>query len=299
MIKKFLLITSISFIAISSSLFAIDPFPPMNDGALPSVSSSVLQHDDLINITNSIAGSFQILKNPITVEQYTAFLNAVAAIKDLHHLYTEEMKGLIHYEPAGWIEPAHYSVVGTQSSQPITFITSYLAMRYCNWREWGSPDSYKTQNLFVYSGNDVTESGAYNFATINGTTVTTPNLNAIYQLPTPDQLKVALPNIVTPLSSFYEWCITDTSSSSDQAEISDRTPIFLLVHDQNHHIKKDPSELLPSTGFRFVKKENLLLSSEKKFPSHKTKASAVEVTKGIVASFGPLLPLWVVMVLLS
>lgn len=255
-------------IAFSVNALAIDSFPSNSTSHPPSQYSLPSVNNEYIDINDPTTGNFQIEKNPVTVQQYTDFLNAVAVIKDLHHLYIDEMKGLITYHPPGWIEGAYYSVVKNQGDLPMIFITTNTAMHYCNWKEWGAPPADETEKLFTYSGNDVTESGAYDFSNRDGQETITPHPGATYQLPTPDQLITALPKIVVPLNSFYEWTLSKDSevlptNSLTDGQLEDSTPVEqltpFLIDDHHQSEATNISTILGLTGFRIVEKKNSTL----------------------------------------
>jgi formylglycine-generating enzyme required for sulfatase activity len=103
---------------------------------------------------------FQIGKTEVTLAQYTAFLNAVAAT-DTHGLYSsalatnENIAGIALNGTSGNFT---YSVIGT-GTRPVTFVSWFNAARFCNWLHNGRPTG--AQNA------GTTEQGAY---TLDGTT---------------------------------------------------------------------------------------------------------------------------------
>ena len=103
---------------------------------------------------------FQIGKTEVTLAQYTAFLNAVAAT-DTHALYSsalatnENIAGIAQNGTSGNFT---YSVIGT-GTRPVTFVSWFDAARFCNWLHNGRPTG--AQNA------GTTEQGAY---TLDGTT---------------------------------------------------------------------------------------------------------------------------------
>ena len=102
---------------------------------------------------------FQIGKTEVTLAQYTAFLNAVAAT-DTHGLYSsalatnENIAGIAQNGTSGNFT---YSVIGT-GTRPVTFVSWFDAARFCNWLHNGRPTG--AQNA------GTTEQGAY---TLDGT----------------------------------------------------------------------------------------------------------------------------------
>jgi formylglycine-generating enzyme required for sulfatase activity len=103
---------------------------------------------------------FQIGKTEVTLAQYTAFLNAVAAT-DTHALCSsalatnENIAGIAQNGTSGNFT---YSVIGT-GTRPVTFVSWFDAARFCNWLHNGRPTG--AQNA------GTTEQGAY---TLDGTT---------------------------------------------------------------------------------------------------------------------------------
>lgn len=95
----------------------------------------------------------------ITVEQYCAFLNAVAA-SDPHHLYDEKMESdssaacIVRSGDFGSYE---YQVINGCENDPITYVSWYDQARFCNWLQNGKQESEgaaKSAEFGVYSLND-------------------------------------------------------------------------------------------------------------------------------------------------
>lgn len=112
------------------------------------------------DITNfgAVSYSFKIGKYPVTIGQYTTFLNAVAAT-DTYSLYNASLATDLN--SAGICQsgsPGHYtySVMtnsGSSINRPITYVTWFDAARLANWMANGQP--HGSQN------SKTTENGAY------------------------------------------------------------------------------------------------------------------------------------------
>ena len=124
----------------------------------------------------AVAYDYQIGKYDVTIGQYTAFLNAVAA-DDTYSLYNSSMgtdgniAGISQSNGSGSYT---YSVLGS-ANRPITYVSWFDSARFANWMANGQPTG--AQSITT------TENGAYN---VNGATsgnavaknVTNPNTTA-------------------------------------------------------------------------------------------------------------------------
>jgi formylglycine-generating enzyme required for sulfatase activity len=127
----------------------------------------------------AVATSYQIGKYDVTIGQYAAFLNAVAAT-DTYSLYNSSMgsdlnnAGITQNNESGSFT---YSVIdngGDSSNRPITYVSWFDAARFANWMTNGQ-------------GNSSTETGAY---TLNGATTgdaVAANPGASFSVPTENQ----------------------------------------------------------------------------------------------------------------
>jgi formylglycine-generating enzyme required for sulfatase activity len=135
----------------------------------------------------AVAYAYQIGKYHVTISQYTAFLNAVAAT-DTYSLYNASMAtdlaiagisqaGSPGSYTYGVIAPSGTTPAGASSpgNRPITYVSWFDSARFANWMANGQPTG--SQN------SATTENGAYN---VNGATsgvapaknVTNPNTGA-------------------------------------------------------------------------------------------------------------------------
>jgi formylglycine-generating enzyme len=113
---------------------------------------------DTWNLYGGVNYAYNIGKYEVTVGQYTAFLNAVAAT-DTYDLYHSPMK--FDLSVAGIAQACHagncsYSVIGSPN-HPVTYVTWGDAARFANWLHNGQPIGAE--------GPGTTETGAY---TLNG-----------------------------------------------------------------------------------------------------------------------------------
>ena len=124
----------------------------------------------------AVSYTYAIGTYEVTISQYTAFLNAVAAT-DTYDLYNPSMAtdlnsaGILRLNSPGSYS---YSVIPGTGNKPVTYVSFYDAMRYANW---------------LGTGN--TETGAYTLlggmpAPSNGLTVTR-NGGAQFWIPSEDE----------------------------------------------------------------------------------------------------------------
>jgi formylglycine-generating enzyme required for sulfatase activity len=130
----------------------------------------------------AVANVYQIGKYEVTISQYTAFLNAVAA-SDPHSLYNPlmatdtEVAGILRSGTEGSYT---YSVIGPSGNnpqganspgdRPITYVSWNDAARFANWMHNGQ-------------GSGDTETGAYTMTTFGAAA----NPGALYFIPTENQ----------------------------------------------------------------------------------------------------------------
>jgi sulfatase modifying factor 1 len=109
----------------------------------------------------SVGYDYQISKYEVTINQYTAFLNAVAAT-DTYNLYntfmgsSENIKGI---ERSGTDGSYSYSVIADSGNRPITYVDWFDAARFSNWLTNGQATGAQDAST--------TETGSY---ALNGAT---------------------------------------------------------------------------------------------------------------------------------
>ena len=124
----------------------------------------------------AVAYDYQIGKYDVTIGQYTAFLNAVAAT-DTYSLYNSSMGtdgNIAGIQQNGSPSSYTYSVLGS-ANRPITYVSWFDSARFANWMANGQPTGAQTSTT--------TENGAYNVnGAISGNAVaknvTNPNTSA-------------------------------------------------------------------------------------------------------------------------
>src|ERR1043166_3899722 len=119
-------------------------------------------------------------KLEVTLNQYTAFLNAVAKT-DTYALYNTQMSAVPStrgISRSGVSGSYNYSVIG-DGNRPVTYVSWFDAARFANWLNNGQPTGLQVAAT--------TESGAY---ALNGATigvVFTRSASAQYVIPTQDE----------------------------------------------------------------------------------------------------------------
>jgi sulfatase modifying factor 1 len=120
------------------------------------------------DLYGAVAYGYRMGKYDVTVGQYTAFLNSVAAT-DTYSLYRTEMAtdlAIAGIARSGVSGTYSYSVIGSPN-KPITYVSWGDAARFANWLQNGQPTGSE--------GPGTTETGAY---TLNGA-LTPAALNAL------------------------------------------------------------------------------------------------------------------------
>ena len=119
----------------------------------------------------------------VTLNQYAAFLNAVATQADPYGLYNtnlkadENIKGIVRSGSAG---SYCYVVTGSSGDNPVTYVSWLDAARFCNWLQNGEPAT-------GMENASTTEQGAY---TLNGDTtqgMETKNPGTQWWIPSEDE----------------------------------------------------------------------------------------------------------------
>jgi formylglycine-generating enzyme required for sulfatase activity len=112
------------------------------------------------NLYGGVDYAYNIGTYEVTVGQYTAFLNAVAAT-DTNALYNPSMAtnlNIAGISRSGASGSYTYSVIGSPN-HPVTYVSWYDSVRFANWLHNGQPSGPQSPST--------TEDGAY---TLNGTT---------------------------------------------------------------------------------------------------------------------------------
>ena len=123
----------------------------------------------------AVAYTYQIGKYDVTIGQYAAFLNAVAAT-DTYSLYNSSMgsdgniKGIQQNGASGSYT---YSVIGS-GDRPISYVSWFDAARFANWMTNGQ-------------GSGSTETGAYTLGGATSGNAVAANPGAAFRLPTENE----------------------------------------------------------------------------------------------------------------
>ena len=124
----------------------------------------------------SVADPFRIMKFEFTNQQYTTFLNSVAAT-DPYSLYNTNMAsnargGITQSGSSGSFT---YSVKSNMGDKPVNFVSWFDAARVANWLSNGA------------TGTSSTETGAYTLSGATGGNAPAVNPGATFYIPTEDQ----------------------------------------------------------------------------------------------------------------
>ncbi len=114
-----------------------------------------------------VAYVYQIAKYEVTNAQYAEFLNAVADT-DANALYNTNMGTSVYggITRSGDAGSFSYDVIAERGNLPVTYVSSYDALRFANWLQNGQPDT-GAQTI------GTTEGGSYTF--LNATTASARN----------------------------------------------------------------------------------------------------------------------------
>jgi sulfatase modifying factor 1 len=128
----------------------------------------------------SVGYEYSIGKYEVTLLQYTAFLNAVAAddTYDLYNLNMETNLNIAGIARSGSPGGYSYSVIGS-GNRPVTYVSWFDTARFMNWLHNGQPTG--AQNAAT------TEDGAYSLhGAISGDSLG-KNSGSLYWIPTEDE----------------------------------------------------------------------------------------------------------------
>ena len=154
------------------------PMVTVGDPGNPGDTSTTNNADGHVGLHDlgAVSYTYNIGKYDVTVSQYTAFLNKVAAT-DPYGLYNTDMEINPHnlvITRVGASGSYSYAVVSGMGNHPVTDVSWYSAARFSNWLSNGQPTGGEV--------NGVTETGAY---TLNGNTgMPSYNGTGLYRLPT-------------------------------------------------------------------------------------------------------------------
>ena len=162
---------------------------------------------------------YQIGKYDITASQYCVFLNAVAA-DDPYHLYNEKMMSdlaVACIQRSGSPTNYSYSIIQDEAldrgSLPITCVSYYSALRFCNWLHNGQPNGPE--------GPETTETGTY---MLNGKNiVVVAGENDTWRLPTEDEWYKAAYYIGGSTNAAY-WKYPTQENSAPTTDSSSTNP---------------------------------------------------------------------------
>jgi formylglycine-generating enzyme len=177
------------------------------------------------NAYGGVGYNYRIDKYDVTVGQYTAFLNAVAAT-DTYNLYNPSMTSDLNI--AGIAQsvssPHTYSVIGS-ANHPITYVSWGDAARFSNWLNNGQPAGVE--------GPGTTETGAY---TLNGAVsdaalaAITRNAGAKWFIPSESEWYKAA--FYDPVAAHYWTYATGTNTTPTSAPPGS-TPNTANFYDNN------------------------------------------------------------------
>jgi len=179
----------------------------------PGNANDIPRFDGSDAVFGAVATSYQIGKYDVTIGQYTAFLNAVAAT-DTYSLYNASMGSNFNVagiSQSGTSGSYRYSVIGPSgtaygqsgANRPITYVSWFDAARFANWMTNGQ-------------GSGSTETGAYTLVggqTIGNAVAATPG--AAFSIPTENQwYKAAFynPTLNSGTGGYYAYATQSDSA---------------------------------------------------------------------------------------
>ena len=135
-----------------------------SNGATTIVELELVTVGDAKNNVDPLTGfgnvdhTFQVSTKPITIGQYTTFLNAVAR-EDANNLFNPLMQSDLNVagiQRTGRAGEYQYDVIdnaGSSANRPITYVSWFDAARFANWMANGQPSGIQSRST--------TEDGAY------------------------------------------------------------------------------------------------------------------------------------------
>lgn len=128
----------------------------------------------------AVSYTYAIGKYEVTLNQYTEFLNAVAATDtyDLYHPLMAADPNIAGISRSGSSVSFTYAVIG-DGQRPVTYVSWLDAARFTNWLHNGQPTGLQNAST--------TEDGAYTLNGFAATGLETKNVGALYWIPSENE----------------------------------------------------------------------------------------------------------------
>jgi len=176
----------VGLLAGMASAVNIDLVPVGNPGNAGELSGEGAGGSGPDRICGAVAYTYQIGKDEVTADQYTAFLNAVAKT-DTYGLYNTSMDTAVNaygcnIKRTGSPGNYTYSVAPDRANRPVNYVSWGDSARFANWMRNGQPTGAQ--------GLSTTEDGSY---ALNGATTdaallaVTRKVNATWVIPSEDE----------------------------------------------------------------------------------------------------------------
>jgi len=211
------------------------------------------RYDDALDDTDKtrpgrVDEIYEIGKYDVTADQYCAFLNAVAS-DDTHALYDTRMET---DENISCIirkgDPTEYSYFiidkgdgKNRGDFPVTYVSLYSAMRFCNWMEHHHPIGKQDMTT--------TESGSYTFQYYQSPLAPsiTANNNATYHLPSNNQwFKAAY---YTGQKKYWNYSTESMTAPGNQVGDLPYQANYKTGYLKNKYCQKTPPRITPVGSF--------------------------------------------------